>query len=159
MARHSQWEIVQGYLVFSSVSPNALTPIDLRLIYDSDYEAQKDGYTYASWRLAFNLRDALIYIIIGSDKRSFAEIAERSPTPPSLDRLSLATASYHTREPLSTYSFHILLSTLLVLSHAERAGSVSNPPVSQVDLDRLSLAAVSYHTHGSSSTHSSYILL
>ena len=105
MACRSQWEVLQGYLVLSSVRSNVLTFIDVSLIYGSDHEAQKSGYAYASWRSAYNLRDALIYIILGGDKRSFAEIAELPPTPPSLDRLSLAAVSYHTRGTPSTHSF------------------------------------------------------
>ena len=83
---------------------------DANLTYDSDYEAQKIGHKYASWRSAFNLRDALMYIILGGDKILFAEITGLPLTPPSMDRLSMTAISYHKpgpRGPPSTYFFHI----------------------------------------------------
>ena len=67
----------------------------MNLLYFSDRVAQTDGYHWASWRVAYNLRDALILIILGGDKALFSEITEAHLPIPSMNRLSLTAASYH----------------------------------------------------------------
>ena len=66
----------------------------MNIFYCSDRKAQLDGHQWASAYPAYNLRDALLLIILGGDKNAFEEIANVNLSD-CVDRLTMTALSYH----------------------------------------------------------------
>jgi hypothetical protein len=73
--------------------------------------AQTDGYRWASCRTAYNLREALVYLILGGDSDAFLEVTQAN-LPLFMDRLSLTAASYHTSQTPGIQFFTLFFKTL-----------------------------------------------
>ena len=86
--------------------------------------AQTENHQWASFRQTFCLRDALIYIILGGDKQSFAEVTAANLNLP-MDRLSLTVVSYHTSNAQGTFSLFLL--ALLTLDTQDISGRTTTP--------------------------------